>query len=218
MKYLAFIPYVNREDLLRKAIETLEFKVGKNLVLIDNSDNHDLQKEYYAKYKVITPTVPLYFTQTMNLMQKIAFEKKLKFFIFMHNDAQGTKARVNALFTEVEKAFKEKKKWGIMFTFYDCLCAYNVKAVKDIGPWDVNFTQYFADNDYFRRMRLKGYETLESGNQGMSHIASTTMKNNFNRFLGGNALYGGYRHLYFMKWGGYEGQETYTKPYDKLDL
>lgn len=219
MKYLAFIPYVNREDFLKKAINSLKFKIGTDLVLIDNSNEGEhLNPKNYKGIEIIVPPVPLNFSQTMNLIQKIALERGLDWYIFMHNDAKATKTRVNALFDKIEEAFKIEKKWLVIFTFYDCLCAYNTKNAEKVGKWDTNFVQYFADNDYFRRVRLKNYKTLESGNVGMTHVASTTVRNDYARWLANQTMYAGYRNLYNAKWGGLPGFEKYKVPYDKPQL
>ena len=219
--YRVFIPHVNRPDFTHRAIECLLPVVKDRIVVIDNSDNQDFHyntKGWSYYVEIIKPTYPLSFSQTMNLMQKIAIEQDLIFFLFMHNDATATKERINALFEKVEEGFEKEPAWAVVFTLYDILCAYRTSAIEDIGKWDVNFPQYFADNDYFRRVRLKGYKCLEAGGDGITHDASSTMRNDPKRYWANENSFPLYRELYKKKWGGYSEEETYEKPYNKLDL
>lgn len=223
--YKLFIPYVNRPDFLDRAIKCVIPTVKNNLIVIDNSDKQDLPIAKYEKWdnnlyfiKVIKPTYPLTFSQTMNLMQNIAIKDDLVFFMFMHNDAVAPQERIDALFAKVEEAFDKEPDWGVVFTLYDLLCAYRTSAIEKIGKWDVTFPQYFADNDYFRRVRLKGYKCLESGGDGMGHDASSTIRNDPARWWANEKNFNYYKEMYSKKWGGYPDHETFKKPYDKLDL
>jgi len=222
--YKFFIPYVNRPDFLDRAINCVIPTAKNNLVVIDNSDKQDLSTSKYANWdgkyhiEVIKPTYPLLFSQTMNLMQKIAIDHDLDFFIFMHNDAVAPQERIDALYAKIEEAFNSISDWAVIFTLYDLLCAYRTSAIEDVGKWDVAFPQYFADNDYFRRVRLKGYKCLESGREGMGHDASSTIRNDPARFWANQKSFDLYKKLYSEKWGGESDHETFEKPYNKLDL
>lgn len=226
--YKVFIPHVNRPDFTHRAIESLMPTVRNKIVVIDNSDNQDFGgvisgTHYTAKgwsntIEVIKPTYPLLFSQTMNLMQKIAIHDDLAFFIFMHNDAVATQERIDKLFEMVEQGFTSIPDWAVVFTLYDLMCAYRTSAIEDIGKWDVTFPQYFADNDYFRRVRLKGYQCLESGGEGMEHEVSATVRNDLARWWANEHGFSLYKELYKKKWGGYSDEETFDKPYDKLPL
>lgn len=226
-EYKFFIPYVNRQDFLDRAIKCVIPTVKNNLIVIDNSDDQNLHPGKYGNWEqdgeiyfieVIKPTYPLLFSQTMNLMQNIAIQKDLAFFIFMHNDAVAPQERIDKLFKMVDESFKKEPAWAVIFTLYDLLCAYRTSAIEDIGKWDVTFPQYFADNDYFRRVKLKGYKCLESGGEGMGHDTSATVRNDPARWWANEKSFMLYKELYKSKWGGYQDEEIYDCPYNKLPL
>lgn len=219
-EYKLFIPYVNREDFLDNAIKSVLPTARGKITVIDNSDTQQLSPVKYKNWEVevLKPTYPLLFSQTMNLMQNIAIKEDLTFFIFMHNDAVATQERITKLLEKVEEGFASIPNWGVVFTLYDLMCAYRTSAIEDIGPWDRSFPQYFADNDYFRRVRLKGYLCLESGGEGMEHEVSATVRNDPARWWANEKSFLLYRELYKSKWGGFPDEETYDKPYNQLPL
>ena len=72
MKTLLCIPYVNRLDMLQTAISSIaDIRDDVDLVVINNSDATLLEETVYGA-AVVTPSVPLTFTQTMNLMIDLA--------------------------------------------------------------------------------------------------------------------------------------------------
>ncbi|KAK9814799.1 hypothetical protein WJX72_011633 [[Myrmecia] bisecta] len=50
--------------------------------------------------------------------------------------------------------------WGVVWYEYDWFAAYNVKAVKTVA-WDNFIPHYKADCDFYHRIRLAGYNTLD---------------------------------------------------------
>lgn len=215
MKYIVAIPCVNRIDLLREAIDSIK-PFWDSLVLIDNTVGRELSKQSFGKaFSIIEPIVPLTHSQTMNAVIRIAAEKSCDFFIAMHNDALADSGTPDKLLESIYQLFDTKRNWGMVFTHYDILCVFNTETVLNVGLWDTVFPLYFADNDYYRRIRLKGYETVESGlsvfhqNGGSNTIRSDSMLG----FINGKT-FNIYKEYYISKWGGEPGRERYTVPFN----
>ena len=42
----------------------------------------------------------------------------------------------------ITEALRAQRPWGAAFTNYDTLAAFNMQAVRETGPWDINLPQY----------------------------------------------------------------------------
>jgi hypothetical protein len=200
--YCLFIPYVNRPDLVRAAYISVE-ELGPAII-----DNSGKQKSYLLD---VCATSALTFAQTMNFGLKFALEVGHKYCLFLHGDAEASQAVGEELLCYC----REHKKWGAIFTHYDAFVALNVAAYKAVGPWDTNLPQYFSDCDYYRRLRLAGYETLESGlGDRVKHTPSQTINSDPKlKFLNG-ITFPLYRQYYIAKWGGEPGKERFSIAFD----
>lgn len=220
MKYKLYMPFVHGQDLMRKALSSITAMNG-NIVVIDNSHDGKAKEVAYPYNKeedveFYRPPVRLNFTHTMNLMQERAKRDNLDVFFFMHNDAQCESGE-DVKFLEKVKDYCDKyKKWGVLFTNYDTLCAFNMKAISEVGPWDTNFAQYFSDNDYYRRLKLAGYPSITLPIK-VKHEASSTIKRNHVLGQINGKTFPIFNDMYKAKWGGPTGKEVYDKPYN-LDV
>jgi hypothetical protein len=212
MKYLLGIPFVNREDLLVRAVESVK-PLWPNAVIIDNSERG--LRRSTQPIKVLTPPVPLTFSQTMNLLLRQAAEVSCDALIYMHNDAEAVGDTAERFLAIIAEAVQSGRRWGVAFTAYDTLAALNMVAARKIGPWDTILPQYFADNDYYRRIRLAGFETIETGlpvihaNGGSNTLKHDTLRTRLNHIT-----FPLYQSYYTAKWGGTSGQERYTRPFN----
>lgn len=205
MKYLVGIPYVNRLDLLYRALLSLGW-LRKNALILNNS-GADL--EVGMDLIVQWPTVPLSFSQSMNFFQRIA--KHDDILIIMHSDAEAVGDTAQRL---LDLAWLQAGKWGVLFTNYDALAAFNMKAVAEVGEWDTNLPQYFSDNDYYRRMRLAGWECRDTG-LPVKHEASSTIKADPKLAFINRVTFNLYREYYRAKWGGLDDEPgQWTKPWN----
>ncbi len=210
--YRVFVPFVNRPDLLHKAVESLD-DVKDYLTVIDNSV---IDQEYpweNLNSQTFRPKVPYTFSQTMNLILKMTREANAKICVFMHSDAEAGPGTVMALISQARKLMVEGKKWGVLFTNYDALAAFNVDAFEDIGGWDTVLTQYYSDNDSYRRLKLNGWECIDTG-LPVKHEPSQTIKSDPKlNFINGVTfpLYGFY---YEQKHGGPPGKEKFDRPFN----
>jgi glycosyltransferase involved in cell wall biosynthesis len=212
--YYLFIPFVNRPDLLRKAVESVK---ELNPKVVDNSPDRTCASEVLIE----RPCQPLTFAQTMNFGLSRAAEDNRKYCLFMHSDASAVNGTGMELLERCRAAddgvngysAHYGSKWGGIFTNYDAFVAFNVAACKAIGPWDTNLPQYFADNDYYRRMKLAGYAMLESGLE-VNHTPSQTINSDPKLKFLNSVTFPLYRQYYTQKWGGEPGQETFVQPFN----
>lgn len=204
-----FIPYVNRRDLLEKAVRSAQCP-GVEVNVLDNSDGPSMSLQGIYR----RPTVPLTAAQTLNWMQKIASADSSygPFYLWMHNDAEAAGDSVQRLAAMAHAYTVQGRKWGVIFTNYDALAAYNTAAFDDVGPWDTFLEQYCTDNDMYRRLRLAGYEMINS-DLPVKHEGSRTINSDPLYRLKVNLMYPCRQEYYRVKWGGDPGHETFDTPF-----
>ncbi len=92
------------------------------------------------------------------------------------------------------------------------------RGYSEVGPFDERFwPAYFEDNDYARRLYLRGYIIVPVTNATYDHVVSSTLKKytpaemdlHHNRFRANRAYY-------IHKWGGEPYYEVYDKEFDGL--
>jgi GT2 family glycosyltransferase len=216
MKYIVGIPYVNRLDLLKKAIESIK-PYWDHTLIIDNSDDRDLRgHELSSKVRIYEPPVPLTFTQSMNYIIRLAEERGCDIWMYMHSDAEAHEGTPEALLTIVDSLLKEGRKWGAVFTLGDTLAAYSMLAQKEIGYFDTIIRDYFADTDYYRRMNLAGYELVPTPLfDKMNHFQSATINSDIMRAFINTITYPQAQAYYELKWGGPHTLEKYKTPFNR---
>ena len=212
MRYLLGIPFVNREDLLSLAVASVR-ALWPHTIIVDNSPGGLSPADWPVA--VLRPSLPLTFSQSMNLLQGEAAARSCDALLFMHNDAEAAVGTPERLLAVIEEAGGAGRKWGAAFTNYDTFAAFNAEAVACAGAWDTTLPQYFADNDYYRRLRLAGYEELCTGLPVAHHNgASSTVKSDPWRGHHNGVTFPIYAGYYAAKWGGPPGGETFDWPFD----
>lgn len=201
-----FIPFLNRPDLLKRAVDSVPIRMSTEPVILNNSGS-PLPYEFHI-YSAINVKPPKTFTQTQNLMLELAESRP--FYFFMHSDAEDNEGILDELF---DMARLQVGKWGAIFTAYDALACYNTEAMKAIGGWDENFSWYASDNDCYRRLRLAGYPTLESG-LSVKHTPSQTLNSDIKIKLAVDREIPAREAYYARKWGGQPGSEVYEVPFN----
>lgn len=188
MKYIHFIPYVNRPDLTILALNSIP-NLWENTLLVDNSDNGNLAEEigphFDFGFTVVRPPVPLTTAQTYNWMRFIAIDQKTDFITFMHNDCEViTKDGDNLLLDAAASSFSdETQKIGWVHQDAneneDLFCAYKTEMLADVGDWDwLCCPFYFLDIDYMKRVRRNGWTIQRTPGIMCKHHsdASSTIK------------------------------------------
>lgn len=212
MKYKLHIPFGSRIDLLRSAVE-LARDIG-NIHLWANGIRCPRDIPMVATHEPGLVSI----VSLMNICLQTSRDDDVAF--FMHNDAEA-KPGIAAKFRDfVQDAFKGTEKWGMAMTHYDVLCAVNMAAVRAVGGWDPMYFQYWADLDYYRTLRMAGWNELQSGlYDGVIHHNSQTVKSDalfrlrttIREMSGIDAAY------YACKWGGLLHQETFTRPFQNFN-
>lgn len=217
MKYIHGIIVVNRPDLLKLAVHGSR-SLWPQAFILDNSPDGWIGKRHRGPIPVMRPSVPLSCAQSMNFLQRLAREKRADVFGYQHNDAEPSDAAVRQSMTVVRETVASGRKWATVFTHYDIISAYNVRAVADIGEWDVHFPQpnYHIDADWFHRARLKGYELIESGAQVTHHCGSSSTIRSDAHLSRLNGVKFPMNEIYYAhKWGGPTHGEKFATPWDE---
>jgi hypothetical protein len=201
-----FVPVVNRFDLLKRCLDSLSIRLTTEPVIINNSGK-ELPPELHH-HTIVTPENPLTFSQTQNLMLKLAASHP--FYFFMHSDAEDNEGILDKLF---DTARLQMDKWGVIFTNYDALACFNTEAFRAVGGWDENLKWYRSECDMYRRLRLAGYPTLDSG-LNVKHTPSSTLNADFSIKARVDAENVTGRAYYIRKWGGDNEEERYEVPFN----
>lgn len=218
--YLLHIPYVNRPDLLRKAIDSLTAEERRNTYIIDQSvdgfDSAGLGIGHYRGMKKVP------FSQMMNWTLDVARFDSKSYSLFMHNDVSCAPGTVTRL---VERARLTPAPWGALFAkddiCYDYLSVFNLEAIRAVGRWDETFPWYVGDRDFYRRLQIHRQPIVECADIPVSHgfsqtIASDSAIRTETRTENVWAL-AHYEHKWggqlSAKWGG-PPAERFTTPYN----
>lgn len=214
MKAFVGIPYVNRPDLLKDALDSVPEEYP--IVVINNSGVALELPPEVRGVEIVTPVVPLTFTQTMNAYQAKALAVDVDCWFFMHSDAKATADDFSRIALMAKSGQAEGVNWAVVYSLYDVLCLFSVAACTRIGPWDTIFPQYFADNDYYRRMVLNKYIRLEAGGGTVVHQngGSQTLHSDPVRERANKYLFPALEQYYGEKWGGTPGNEVFITPWN----
>lgn len=217
MKFLHFIPHVNRPDLTLLAIKSVP-NLWENTILIDNSDDGSLAPYIGSQlefgFTVIRPPVPLTTAQTYNWMKFIAIDQQTDFITFMHNDCEViTTDGDKMLIDQAISSFSDNNnKIGWIHQDAneneDLFCAYKTEMLLDVGDWDwLCFPFYHLDIDYMRRVRKNGWTISKTPGILCKHHsgASSTIKSSKLRGLINPYYFNVSENLMNIKWSKLNG-------------
>jgi hypothetical protein len=208
--FSCYVLHTNRPDLTKKALESVSDLGWRNIVVIDNSD----KPSDFGPWQTIRPLVPLSAVQSINLCLIQGKRLKNDFVLWMHNDAEARTGSAMALATYARRMNAEQRKWGVLWTNYDAFSAVNLAAVEDVGLWDTNFTGYYGDNDYYRRMKIAGWECIDTC-LPVDHVGSQTIKSDPERQFINDKVFPIFGSYYAAKWGGNPGHERFERPFGR---
>jgi len=211
--YAAYVFYVNRLDLLTRAIHSFP-DLLENLTIVDNSEEKD-ELDVRGTLELFRPPVPLTYAQSMNWLLKDAIKRKVDFIVHFHSDAYSTNPdAVTELLAKVREYKAAGRKWACAWTHYDLLWAINPLALEDVGGWDTNFPTYHGDNDARRRWELAGWECINTHIKGIDHEGSATINSDPKLQFLNAQTFPLYSYLYELKHGGEPGHEKHKVPFD----
>lgn len=211
MRYKTHIAYCNREDLTREAIASIS-DIG-NINLWPNNGATALDIPNITQH-VLPNMAP---TSVINMMIQSSWDDDVMF--WAHNDCFAHPGVAASFLRATEVLYAADQSWGVHFSLYDILCAFNMKAVRAIGYWDPMFFQYTADNDYYHRLRHAGFREVQwpEGRDGrVEHRGSMTVRSDplFNHRTQWRERTGFDKSYYRVKWGGTVGQEQFQTPFE----
>lgn len=215
--YHAYIPYVNRPELLNRAIYSVP-ELWENLTVLDNSGSGiDI-----GIPGIFIPPVPLSFSQSQNYFFENAKRRGCKFVLWLHNDCEIPQGAVLQLIERVRSYYEEGRKWGVAFTYYDIFSAVNLDMIEEVGGYDTNIRAYKSDQDFYLRVRLAGWETINTEIEveaiKAGHIGSQTIQSDEKLSLINSVVQTADAFYYESKWGGEAGKESYQVPFNRNDL
>ncbi|CAF1402541.1 unnamed protein product [Adineta ricciae] len=153
-----------------------------------------LARKYGHMIIAILPTSSLLsFSHLQNLFLDIAQQSKCDFYSWSHMDimllplsedwaiakeninktvgAKSSDAHPHTVYTKmlnsIRQANRTENNWSVIFYHYDLVIAVRTSAYISNGPFDIYIPQYTADCDYYRRLKLSGYVSI---NQHIVHI------------------------------------------------
>lgn len=209
-----FLPFVSNVPLLRAALASLG-RAARRTVVIDQSEEGLSEgghlPEWCTAYSVLrVPYRSLTFSQLQNWMQAEARRLKVTAHFFMHADAQVLDSTV---FADVLQRLSDPKV-AACFTNYDALVAFDTEKMRQVGCWDESFEWYHADVDFYRRLRLRGFEIAEAGGHRVAHTPSQTIASDPKMKERVDAIAKHMEAHYIHKWGGLNKAEKYSVPYN----
>jgi GT2 family glycosyltransferase len=207
MKLVLAIPTLNRADLLNEALEKyFEDFPETHIVICDNGKQDIITRE--ENFVIYRPEENLNVSGSWNMLMDYADKTEATHVLMLNDDVYLGRA-----YHEVAIIINQ----NLQMPFINSLMNWSsfiltVDAWKTIGGFDqINFPNYFNDNDYCYRMRLMGLDRLNSSflNPEIYRNSMTIAKDPSlnNRFMD-------YRNKYVQKWGGLPNEEIFLKPFN----
>ncbi|MEI7028209.1 glycosyltransferase family 2 protein [Paenibacillus sp. y28] len=216
--YAAAVGYTGRPDLLQQALQSVQ-PLWNNTLVIDNSKELSIASNpALAAVPVYQPPVPFTYSQTMNLLHRIGADRGCEVIIFARNDALAHPGTTEKLLDMIGTLQITGQKWGAVFTASRALAAYNMAAVREVGPWDIHFPHEFSDDDYHRRLQLAGYELVSTDLAAALLHEGQLEKSNPEPRINPDLMRTLYEQYYVQKWGGRPGEEQFKQLFNQFPL
>ena len=215
--FRVFFRVENRTDLLANALRSIPEFLRKTTVIDNTPTSHvyrDLLAQNIMVDEVYVPPVPLNFTQSHNLFFRMAGARGAKFILWMHGDAEAVDGGHLKLLEMARKITGEGRSWHTIWTNYDSLAAVNLDSINDAGGYDPALPKYFNDNDLHRRMKIAGWELVNSGIHTIHHGSQTIKSNQTWNYIN-SQTFDLYREYYIRKHGGPPGEEKFDHPFNQ---
>ena len=217
------IPHLNRPDLLRRCVASIDHPIGE-LVIIQNGRDEDI---HINDLKWMLPAIPclrLHHIQTPNLgvgssWNYVMLAFSAPYWMFVGNDIEfhpGTLARMD------EAAGEHHRDYAIFYGNQGHgMFIQTVRGTRNVGLYDPNlYPAYNEDCDWSWRLHLTGEKAFQVGDATATHgtaempgsctiHSDRKMRDENHRTHGNNNLY------YVRKWGGVPGREIFRSPFNQ---
>lgn len=213
------IPTLNRHDLLMPALMYYAIDLTNvHFFILDNGQSDLFDRQLFLNIsgkmnmESLCPPKSLGVSESWNLLLVHAFDRGFEGAFVINDDvywgADLPRAQMlaNAYINEAKNKafFTSTKNWCNFFM--------PKKVFQEVGQFDNQFyPAYFEDMDYKYRLKLAGYQVLQTGalDPVLYRNSMTIVKDpSINRFNENKAKY-------IKKWGGEPGSETFKTPYNK---
>lgn len=209
--FRVYMQHRNRADLLHNAVASIR-EFWPLLTIVDNSPD-GLVGDWPGT--ISKPPVPLTFTQTHNWFFADAKAKRASFILWMHSDAVAVDGGHLKLLDLTRRFLGEGRRFHTVWTNYDSLASVSLESVEAVGGYDPCIRKYMADCDLHYRMRLAGYDCIQSDITNTVHLGSQTIKSDPRLRAVNDIVHGLDRQYYIAKWGGDVGRETFSAPFNR---
>lgn len=163
------IPILNRYDLLKKSIESIDFPIGEILIIDNGGSNDQILKSKFAKIRILSLPSNLGMSGSWNLGIKLYPHEK--FWVFSSADnifMPGSLKRMNDI-SASDKLVVSKSGFGFFSVGED--------LIRNVGLFDEYiYPIYFDDNDFADRVERAGFEIISSGIDVDENEGSQTIK------------------------------------------
>lgn len=206
MKLVIGIPTINRADLLNESLaKYYEDFPNTPIIVCDNGSQDIIARE--NKMVVYRPHVNLGVAGSWNMIMDYSCRVDATHVLMLNDDVYLGRNE-----SEVKKFIINNN-----FDFYNSEKNWSsfvlpVSTFLKVGDFDTNFfPAYYEDNDYCRRMVLRGVNRINTPflNPAIYRNSMTIQKSpNLNFGFENN------RQYYIKKWGGEPSKETFDKPFN----
>lgn len=163
------IPILNRYDLLKKSIESIDFPIGEILIIDNGGSNDQILESKFAKIRILSLPSNLGMSGSWNLGIKLYPHEK--FWVFSSADnifMPGSLKRMNDI-SAADKLVVSKSGFGFFSVGED--------LIRNVGLFDEYiYPIYFDDNDFADRVERAGFEIISSGIDVDENEGSQTIK------------------------------------------
>lgn len=201
---LVFIPFINRADLLAKALESLPVQLP--VLVLDQTREGLVLPQRTSHYQVQRASE---FAELTNWAFSFALTRSIRWLCYMHTDAE---CRGDAAYQALDDARRSGA--AITWTNGDAFAVYDMVQLAQVGMWDETFACYVGDLDYHHRLRRQGRQIAQSTAPVLHHVSQTLRsferRSERQRIL---ALQTEATAQLALKWGDVEGGDTTAAPY-----
>ena len=209
------VPVLNREDLAARMVASIDYPVDELLVVVNAPDKQQTVDRLWAAAGANGNIRTVTFSQpSFNLGCGGSWNH-----IIRHRPAGPWWLIVNADIEfapgDLERLTLAMHPNPMVATLFEFgAFALNPAAVDKVGWFDENLhPMYFEDNDYKRRMMLRGVPYLKVDGK-TRHDNSSTINSDQRLALRNQETFGLNAAYYLEKWGGPPGREQFTVPFD----
>ena len=163
------IPILNRYDLLKKSIESIDFPIGEILILDNGGANDQNFESEFSNIRILSLPSNLGMSASWNLGIKLYPHEK--FWVFSSADNIFMPGSLEQMYqtSSVDKLVLSTSGFGFF--------SVGEELVRNVGLFDEYiYPIYFDDNDFADRVQLAGFETISSGIQVNDNEGSQTIK------------------------------------------